>query len=342
MYCYVFKVDTNSPPQVINHSLNEREFRNLQKCYHYIDRFIDYTRKRRAEPGFVMPEHIAVKGMKFLENRKFIMEQMEDIRRGDGGKNRRRRAALRAQLGPAFEDRRGPGMNTQQQLFPNSSLDLSHLFTMPAQPNQQPTGPGPFNALLLATQQGAHRPDPSSSSRMPPPPTPSQGYQGPAEGSMANPHRLAPCSLSTNSIYRGISQPYHNILLAIDSPNWAGDAGISVIKFGYEPDWASGQSIKRPGATHEKASLAQGAGKRWLGDVLVEAFVGDGTEGEGVPAWMRDPDAVVGPHGDRSTDEELGVGAGSGVDERTAQLLKNVSVLGAENVDFLERPGLFV
>ncbi len=68
----------------MNHSLNEREFRSLQDCYEYIERFLQYVKRRSAEPNFVLPDHVAAKGRAFLESRILIKAQMEDIRNGDG------------------------------------------------------------------------------------------------------------------------------------------------------------------------------------------------------------------------------------------------------------------
>jgi hypothetical protein len=398
---------TTLSQDIINHSLNEREFRGLQGCYEYIERFLKYAKKRSADPKFIMPEHVAAKGRDHLEKRKFIKEQMEDIRNGDGGKNRRRRAALRDQLQPAFDDGRGPERNKQSNAFgsgwsfnrPQPTADQSMLAystnNSPSQalgtvspkqlslspgPGQQdrtawtahgnwsPTidprlaqgawtsqnqqrpspSPGPSKAPLQASPQGQTRSGSqaplSSPNLMPPPPTPSQGYQRPGsqlprEGSLASPFRLAPFHLSAKSIYRGVSQPYHHIVLVIDQPTWATTSGIGILKFGYEYDWAKGDKIQRAGASFERVSMTPGTGTRWLGDALVECFVGDGDQE--IPAWLKDmQDDVNWPGSDGGTDEDFGIGVGVGnerMDDKTSRMLKKVSVLGAEHVDFVDQ-----
>lgn len=177
---------------------------------------------------------------------------------------------------------------------------------------------------------------------MPPPPTPSQGYQRPVpqpprEGSLDQPFRFAPFPLSVKSVYRGVSQPYHHFALVIDSPDWATTSGIGVLKFGYEPDWANGENIQRAGACFERVSMAKGTGKRWLGDALVECFVGESDQE--VPEWLKDlQSAVDWPGGDGGTDDDFGIAVGVGnekMDEFTSRMLKKVSVIGAEYVDFM-------
>lgn len=92
--------------------------------------------------------------------------------------------------------------------------------------------------------------------------------------------------------------------------------------------------------------MTKGTGRRWLGDVLVECFVGDGHEE--MSAWLKkevevdDKDRVVWPggHGAGGTDEGFGaVSDGSEIgkaEDGTLTMLKKLSVPGAENVDFLD------
>ena len=83
--------------------------------------------------------------------------------------------------------------------------------------------------------------------------------------------------------------------------------------------------------------MTKGTGKRWLGDALVECFVGKGDQE--VPAWLKDMEADVDwPGSAGGTDDDFGIGVGAGnekMDEKTSRMLKKVSVIGAENVDFM-------
>lgn len=164
---------------------------------------------------------------------------------------------------------------------------------------------------------------------------------------MARPFNLAPFPLDVKSIYRGVSQPYHNVVLVIDAPHWATTAGIGVLRFGYEDDWAKGENIHRSGACFERVSMTQGTGWRWLGDALVECFVGDGHDHEDIPAWLRnegeagDRDGSLWPGRDGGTDEGFGIvsgtGTGSGpMEAETVRMLRKLSVPGAETVDFVD------
>lgn len=84
--------------------------------------------------------------------------------------------------------------------------------------------------------------------------------------------------------------------------------------------------------------MEKGAGKRWLGDALVDCFVGSESEqAEGVAGGGA---GVAWPGADGGEDEDFGVSVGNGagqMDEDVSNLLKKVSVPGAENVDFLDR-----
>ena len=361
-----------------------------------------------------MPDHVIAKGKASLANMKFIRDQMEDIRNGDGGKNRRRRAALREQLAPAFDDGRGPDRDQSRNTFGSDRLNrqsqASAGQTMPAacawpgaaasplvypnkgqspspqqlnhlpgqnQSNTKPQAmhsisPSPLDPRLrqraaMAQDQRQHHPRKpnappqeapqrgenrkssaavqAGSDLMPPPLTPAQCYPRPGPprpGSVAKPFDFAPFPLLVKSIYRGITQPYHNVALVIDSSVWATTAGIGVLRFGYEPDWASRESIQRSGACLERVSMTKGTGRRWLGDALVECFVGDGTEK--IPAWLEgdgEGAGVVWPGGEgETTDHDLGMMSGTGVgglSGETTRMLKKLSVPGTENVDFMDR-----
>lgn len=383
-----------------------------------------------------MPDNVNRQGLAYMANRAFIKEQMEDIRSGDGGKNRRRRAALREQLEPAFDDGREPARNEDSNMLgsgsslgwpfnrrqssaeqstpppssptwpPMSSSVSPGTVVSPSpapnmmrsySPQQLNVSPGPgqlhmntqhsraaspisldprltqrasmqqtqpqqsppqFVAPQPVPQQPLHQPCPPAPlvnrELMPPPPTPAQGYQrpgtsggrglpptlAPVEGSFAKPYHLPPFNLNVKSIYRGVSQPYHNLALVIDSPNWATTAGIGVLKFGYEADWASGENIQRSGACFERVSLVKGmSGKRWLGDALVECFVGDSAGGNGMAqeGGGNDTGGVPWPAVRGGTRGDFGIGNGpEQIDEDAVRMLRKLAVPGVENVDFLE------
>jgi hypothetical protein len=372
-----------------------------------------------SNPDFVMPDDVAAKGTAYLQNRLFVKEQMDDIRNGDGGKNRRRRAVLREQLAPAFDDGSGPEgkeettavgptwsfnriQTSRDQSVPLPVLSPYHMQSPnlqspqrlnlspgqgqqatdtqhnhqtlspardprlrqrgPLQQNQQQQSPGQSNAPHQPNQKIQSHPSSQGlepiTNPMPPPQTPAQGWQRPGptklrEGSLANPFELNPFPLHIKSMYRGVSQPYHNMVLVIDQPQRANAAGIGVLRFGYESDWAKGESIQRSGACFERVSMTKGTGKRWLGDALVDCFTGDASEN--VPSRSTGDDGngsrLTWPGRDGRTDVDFGLGIermaeGSGfgfgidmeqMDEETAKMLKQLSVPGAENVDFLER-----
>lgn len=104
--------------------------------------------------------------------------------------------------------------------------------------------------------------------------------------------------------------------------------------------------------------MTRGTGKRWLGDVLAECFVGGGGSGgntgerEQVPEWVKaynEEEKVAWPLPDGGSYEDFGLGLGRGkgerdfgfgddielMDEETVRILKNVSVPGAGSVDCL-------
>ena len=420
--------------KIINHSLNEREYRGLQECHDHIKRFMQYAKKKmRTTPGFVMPEHVNTIGVAQVARLKFIKEQMEDIRNGDGGERRKRRVALKEQLGPAFDDGRGPeGTQNTHTTGSNSSLDRmqvpagqsrpahrgpgssptssnispgatvspstvpsmrqacsphQHLKSLPTegqhpnvtqqkhavsstsldprlrqctakQQNQQQQSPRQSEPSRRAIR---HAPNGLDSQHVSVPPTPmalppftARGCHRPnigrdfsvsSGGCLAKPHEPVLPPILPKSIYRGVAQPYHNMVLAIDNPLWATTAGIGVLKFGYEPDWANGESIQRSGACFERVTLSKTAGKRWLGDALVECFVGDG--GGEAPDWVKEWGADVDgnmlghgwPGSEGGTDEDFGIKSGTrpgDIGEETTRQLKKLQDLRGRHVDFVD------
>lgn len=186
------------------------------------------------------------------------------------------------------------------------------------------------------------------------PPFPAQGCHRPNIGPnfsvsspscLAKPRETVLPPILPKSIYRGVAQPYHNMVLVIDNSHWATTAGIEVLKFGYEPDWAKGENIQRSGACLERVTFSNVSGKRWLGDALVECFVGDGSgeSSEWVKEWGADVDGVMlghgWPGGEGGTDEDFGIKSGTrpgDISEETTRELKKLQHLRGRHVDFMD------
>jgi hypothetical protein len=325
---YVHKIEmcaNNFLQAIINHSLEEREYRGLQECYDHMERFMRYFQRMSSKPGFMVPENVSARQKAYAEKMSFVKAQMDDIRKGDGGRDRRRRAALREQLAPAFDDRNGSegnrntrpvdsncssnGSQTSAEPpvpFPTMDWSLSSPCVSPGAIISPPANHHPNKPLSLnqRSQQAHTRPvsqtGQSTTSSMPPPPSPMQGIQRPKPpapklGTVAFPYEHAPLPFLPKSVYHGLTQPYHNMALVIDSPEWTSTGTIGVLRFGYEPEWANGENIQRSGACLETASLTKGTGRRWLGDALVECFVGndDGNGGLQEGEWRKDGDYGV-------------------------------------------------
>ncbi|ERF72263.1 hypothetical protein EPUS_02150 [Endocarpon pusillum Z07020] len=400
--------------KIISHSLNEREYRGLQECHDHIKRFMQYAKKKlRTTPGFVMPEHVNAIGVAQAANLKFIKEQMEDIRNGDGGERRKRRVALKEQLAPGFDDGRGPErrQNTHATRSDSSlhriQAPVGQSRPAPRSPRSSPTSsnisPGatvspstvpsmeqacsPHQRLKSSPTEGQHpkvteqkhtvsstsldprlrqraakqqnQQPPSPRQSEPPhramdsqcvlvPPTPMALPPFPSvssPGCLAKSHESVLPPILPKSIYRGVAQPYHNMVLVIDNSLWATSAGLRVLKFGYEPDWANGENIQRSGACLERVTLSKAVGKRWLGDALVECFVGDGSgeAPEWVKEWGADVDGDMLGHGwpgsEGGTDEDFGIKSGTrpgDISEETARELKRLQHLSGRHVDFMD------
>ncbi len=253
-----------------------------------------------------------------------------------------------------------PDVIQQRPTFSSTSPDPRLRQRAAMQQNQQQERPRLSEPQYRATQHalnglGSQRvsapPDP-----MAPPPPPAQGCPRPSlgapvsvpnSGCLTKPQETVLPPILPKSIYRGVAQPYHNMVLVIDSSLWATTAGIGVLKFGYEPDWADGENIRRSGACLERVTLSKATGKRrWLGDVLVECFVGDGRDedAEWVKEWGADVDGnMLGggwPGGEGVTDEDFGIQSGTmpgDISEETTRQLKQLQHLRGRHVDFMDR-----
>lgn len=103
----------------------------------------------------------------------------------------------------------------------------------------------------------------------------------PTPGSSLNPAVRSVMQIRPASFFRGTTQPYHHMVLVIDSHDWE-TKGVEVLKFDREKDWTVAEDVvgemdlgdfvlERVGVKEEKEERD---GKRWLGEVLVEVMKG--------------------------------------------------------------------
>jgi hypothetical protein len=332
-----------STQNIVKHAVNEREYRGLQQCHAYVGRLYRYLQRIKASHPIAYDERFAPKAESLSQSLELLNGLFDNVEAKDSKRPAVQEVVSAVTAKPSCTSVSDPG-----DMVPPSCLEQNPDRSVRVNNTQQPEASNHSSSSASNCSELSMNLFPSSPPAMLPQPIPEQAHRHPyqpmpGEGSLSNPYKANPFSLGLKTTYRGASQPYHNVVLVIDSTHWATTAGLIVLRFGRETDWDKPEAAIRQQAalSIERVSLARDTHRRWLGDVLVECFIGVLPTGSHHREKETDENPEEGNEAISeewpSTDKDLGLELGRAgpdlgfadefeiMDEETAAMLRNPS-----------------